>query len=52
MCYDRRSFASDSRKAADMEQSKRKETKRTETRGFGNRAEAQEIITASRARVR
>lgn len=31
MCYDRRSFASESRKAADMEQAKRKETKRTET---------------------
>jgi inorganic pyrophosphatase len=27
------------------------ETKRTETRGFGNRAEAQEIIAACRARA-
>jgi inorganic pyrophosphatase len=27
------------------------EDKKTETRGFGNRAEAQEIITASRRRA-
>jgi hypothetical protein len=31
MCYDRKSFASDSRKAADMDQAKRKDAGRTRT---------------------
>ncbi|MCB5176159.1 hypothetical protein [Microvirga lenta] len=31
MCYDRRSFASESRKAAGTDQSKQMQTKRTET---------------------